>query len=218
MSILSTKKLKFNQRELLLGAGFGLVDYDAISIEYLDFEMPQHIENAIFTSQHGVHAFFGHEEQRSNTTMQHCFCVGSKTKALLEKNGQKVIEMAQNSRELASFITKKYQNESFYYFCGSRRRDELPSLLTSGNVDLIEVKTYQTALKSRKFEQNWDGILFFSPSGVQSFLLENKIDNSNVFCIGGTTAAEAKKHANNVFIANDTSVESVIAKAITTLR
>lgn len=69
-----------------------------------------------------------------------------------------------------------------------------------------------------KFAQKWDGILFFSPSGVESFVLENNLANSAVFCIGETTAAAAKKYTSSVIVANSTTVESVIAKAVKALK
>ena len=65
-----------------------------------------------------------------------------------------------------------------------------------------------------KIKQKWDGILFFSPTGVKSFFAENKIANSAAFCIGQTTASEVKKYTANVFEAEKTTVESVIEKAI----
>jgi uroporphyrinogen-III synthase len=215
MKVLSTKKLKPNQRDLLLGSGCSLVDYDAIAIEHLDFTIPSILENTIFTSQHGVKAFFKNaEKQHKIILLKRCFCVGQKTKALLEQNGQKVIKMAQNSAALGDFIQKNHQNEVFYYFCGSHRRDELPAILKQAKIELFEVKTYKIELKPHKFDQKWDKILFFSPSGVQSFMLENQIKNAMAICIGETTAAEARKHTSNIFVSNATSVESVLAKAV----
>jgi uroporphyrinogen-III synthase len=55
-SILSTKSLKKEQKNSLLEAGMTVVDYDAISITFLNFECTDTIENAIFTSQQGVFA------------------------------------------------------------------------------------------------------------------------------------------------------------------
>ncbi|WP_241780954.1 DUF559 domain-containing protein [Cochleicola gelatinilyticus] len=213
LSILSTKKLLLNQKELLLNARVSLVEYDAISIEYLDFEAPSVIENAIFTSQNGVRAV-----ENLGLKIENCFCVGKKTKALLETKGQNVIKTSEYGAELAAYIVKNYKKESFYQFCGTIRREEIPSELNKANIPLTEITTYQTVLKPKKFERIFDAVLFFSPSGVQSFLLENDSTNSPVICIGTTTASEAKKYFKNVVIANATTVESVIAKAIKTIK
>ncbi|GEQ84784.1 uroporphyrinogen III methyltransferase [Patiriisocius marinistellae] len=219
-SILSTKKLKLNQRDLLLGAGFSIVDYNAINIETLDFDTPSIIENAIFTSQNGVKSFFENcSIKNKKTKIKNVFCIGEKTKSLLQKNGFNVTKVGEYGADLGKFIVENHENESFYYFCGAQRRDELPNILKNYGIEISEVKTYKTVLFPKKFEQNWDGILFFSPSGVQSYIAENIIifKETSAICIGNTTATEAAKHFKNVVIANNTSVESVIAKAVKTL-
>ena len=226
MRVLSTKKLQPNQRDLLLGAGFSVVDYNAIDIEVLDFEIPAKIKNAIFTSQNGVKAFLSQtslhpssrEGEGPEVRIAKVFCVGQKTKALLEKNGLNVVKTTDYGADLADFITENYKNDSFHLFCGTKRRDEIPQALKNAEIDFFELKTYKTTLKPRKFDQKWDGILFFSPSGVESFSSQNNLKNTIAFCIGTTTAAAAKKHTSTVVIANSTSIESVIAKAVKTLK
>lgn len=217
MRILSTKKLKQNQRELLLNAGASFVDYDALNIKYLAFDYPTNISNAIFTSKNAAKAVFS-QHSNSKQLFQYCFCVGEKTKAFLNKKGQKVTEIAQNATELGKILVKNYQNEQFLYFCGTNRRDELPNLLKLAEIDYFEVKTYRSTPNCIKFDQKWDGILFFSPLGVQSYLTKNSINESLAVGIGETTISEIKKHTTNYVVANSTTTESMIAKAIKTLQ
>ncbi len=54
--ILSTKKLNERQKSLLLIAGISLVEYNAIKIDFVPFEISSSIVNAIFTSQNAVKA------------------------------------------------------------------------------------------------------------------------------------------------------------------
>lgn len=216
-TLLSTKRLSINQKELLLHAGFRLVEYDAVTVTLLDFEMPTDLRNAIFTSQNAVKSWLKNRRQLEENPKINCFCVGIKTKALLEENGLNVVKNAQNSIELGHYLVKIEKNEPFYFFCGNRRREELPKMLKSAKIELFEVKTYKTDLNPKGFDQKWDGILFFSPSGVASFVQANSLESSPAFCIGETTAAEAKKYTPEVVIANSTTVESVIAKAAKTL-
>lgn len=218
ISLLSTKKLSPSQRELLLNAHVQFVEYNAIDISYIDFKMPQAIGNAIFTSQNGVNAFFSGINSAVDLSKTCCFCVGEKTRSLLVEKGLKVIKTAKNSEELGEFIAKNHQNDSFYYFCGRERREELPSILKSEEIAFFEVKTYKTELKPRKFDQKWDGILFFSPSAVISFFSENNTENTPAFCIGETTATAAKQFSRNVIVSNTTNIESVIAKAVKMLK
>lgn len=215
-SILSTKKFTLAQKELLLNSGLTFVEYNAISIEFVHFESPKFIENAIFTSKNAVKSVFSNK--KTIPEIKNCFCVGEKTKALLEEYGQKVVKTTQYGSELADCLIKNHKNDTFYFFCGNKRLDIIPKALKEENIMFSEIETYETVLNPKHFQRQFDGILFFSPSAVQSFVSENKLKNSTAFCIGTTTAAEAKKYTENVVISNSTSVESVIAKTVKTLK
>ena len=206
--LLSTKKLALHQKELLLNAGFSFVEYDAIHILPKAFNLENHsVKNAIFTSKNAVK-----EVLKKKLPITNCFCVGEKTKNLLEQNQLKVLEMGTSAKELAHLILEKYKTEKFIFFCGDKRRDELPEILNANKVEFEEIQVYKTALNLREFQQKFDGILFFSPSGVQSFTAKNNLKGTIAFCIGKTTAAEARKHTSAVEIAGSPAIENVIAR------
>ena len=73
---------------------------------------------------------------------------------------------------------------------------------------------YETKQKSYKINQAFDGILFFSPSGVKSFLENNALDNKTCFCIGTTTAKALENRTKNIIIASQPTVENVIDEVI----
>ena len=56
---------------------------------------------------------------------------------------------------------------------------------------------------------NVSGVLFYSPSTVESYMQENSADKI-AFCIGESTASEARKHFKNVKVANMPSAESLL--------
>ena len=212
-TVLSTKILTPSQKELCLNSGLRLVEYDALKIDFLNVEIPLNYSNYIFTSKNAVKAFLEQSESL-NLSQFSAFCVGEKTKALLKENGLKVVEMVENASELAEILVEKYQNESFLFLCGNKRRDELPDTLSKNNVQYKELEVYRTHLNSKAFQRDFEGILFFSPSGIRSYLLENTFGNSMLFCIGDTTAAEAQKHSNQIIVANKPTVENVLVQAI----
>ncbi|WP_136467850.1 DUF559 domain-containing protein [Flagellimonas onchidii] len=212
-TILSTKILTPSQKELLLNSGLGFVEYNALEIEFLDIEIPTNYSNYIFTSKNAVKAFLSHFDD-TNFLEYRAFCVGEKTKSILEENGLNVVKMAQNASELADFITKNHKIKEFLFFSGNRRRDELPEILSKNNVQYKEIQTYKTHLKPKKFNRAFDGVLFFSPSGIRSYLKENAVGQSWTFCIGPTTSAEAKKHTDQIITANKPTVENVLVQAI----
>lgn len=212
-TLLSTKILSLAQKELLLNSGIALVEYNAISIDFIDFNVKSVIENAIFTSQNAVRAI-----KRADIKIKQAFCVGEKTKRLLEENGQKVAVMAKNASKLAEMISKEYKKETFLFFSGNKRREELPLFLKANNIPLEEVQVYQTALQPRKIVRSFNGVLFFSPSAVDSYVTQNNLHPTPAFCIGETTAKTAKKNTDTVIIANKPTIENTIIQAIKYLR
>lgn len=225
-SVLSTKLLTASQQELLLNAGLRFAHYDAIKIEFLDFELPNaNFDYLIFTSQNAVRSFLKKTKSlpspwgeglglpAGQAGVRGTFCVGEKTKSLLEKKGLKVLETAQNSAELAEIIVESYQNSAFLHIGGNLKLDDLSTKLKKYNIRYIDVEGYQTELNPKKFERTFDGILFFSPSGVKSFTKQNKISGT-AFCIGTTTASEARKYTDRIIIAKRTTVENVIVQAV----
>ena len=77
-----------------------------------------------------------------------------------------------------------------------------------------EKQVYTTSLTPKKINSELDGILFFSPSAVSSYLKENILSNEICFCIGTTTAKEVEKTTKNIVIANQPTVENVIIQSI----
>jgi len=210
--ILSTKKLKANQKQFLLNAGFSVVEADFIRVTRLPFQLYGVAENVIITSQNAVKALAEHPEVQ-DVRRKPVFCVGHKTADLLDENGFTVQEIAESAQELAEIIVADYANETFTFFSGNIRRNELPLALLESEIELNEIEVYETEPTPLKVGE-FDGILFFSPSAVQSYLSENKITTETCFCIGNTTAKALQNVTKNIIIANQPSVENTIIQAI----
>jgi len=215
MRVLSTKILLSNQRELLLNAGLHFVEYNAITTTPLAFKIPDAVTHAIVTSQQGAKQLLSDQGSHS---IENFFCVGDKTAALLNENGLNVIKIAANGAALGHAIVTNYFDEVFHYFCGKMRRDELPDILKNASIICQEIIVYETVLNHKMIPGSFDGILFYSPSGVDAFAKANTLSNTIAFCIGETTAARAKTYTDQVVVANSTRIESVIAKAAKTLK
>ena len=215
--ILSTKKLEVNQKQFLLKANISLVEADFISVHHKKISIAAANENLIFTSQNAVLSLI--ENLKSTETLEslkkkNVFCVGMKTKGLLEENGFNVIAYTGYAEDLAEIITLIYGKEKFTFFSGNLRRDTLPQALSKTGVVFNEIQVYDTILTPQKITGNFDGILFFSPSGIESYLKNNKISKETCFCIGTTTAEALEKATNNIIIANQPTVENVIIQCI----
>lgn len=208
-SVLSTKILTPAQQHLLLNAGLSFVHYNAITTASIDFRLPnKHFDYYVFTSKNAVASFANQYSKKKP-----CFCVGEKTKLSLENNSFEVKKVFSYAKELVDYIVTNHADSSFLFLSGNLRKDTIPNLTKNNNIDLVEVVTYNTKINPSKFEQEFDGLLFYSPSGVQSFTQLNKISGM-CFCIGETTAAEAKKHTDKIKIANKQTIENVLVQTI----
>ncbi|MGI0106132.1 uroporphyrinogen-III synthase [Salinimicrobium sp. WS361] len=217
ISVLSTKKLTLGQRELLLNKGIGLVETDFISIEPLEFEIKTLPENVIFTSKNSVRAILQHSRMRE-IQQKNIFCVGEKTEAFLRQHGFRVSKMANYGALLASEIIESHSKENFLFFCGKKRHAELPERLRSAGVTLTEIEVYDTLSVPKKIDRIFEGVLFFSPSAVRSYCASNNLKHSIAFCIGTTTASEAKNFTKNVVIASTPTIENVIVQVVKTFK
>ncbi len=213
ISILSTKKLKPGQRELLLNRGIGLVEFDFISIIPIAFQIDEIPENIIFTSKNSVKAILDHPSKRQ-FQQKNIFCVGDKTAELLKRNGFRVSEKADYGEDLAGQIIKKHAQKKFLFICGKKRHNALPEGLRNAGVPFEEVEVYDTQPSSKKIDRIFDGVMFFSPSAVKSYCEKNDLSRSVAFCIGTTTSTEAEKYTSKIITATTPSIENVIVQVV----
>jgi len=211
--VLSTKKLLPNHRQFLLNAGLAVVEADFITIYNTPFEITTVGQNLIFTSQNAVKSFLLNREAVEYKDHP-VFCVGSKTKEAMERAGYKVAAFAEYAEQLAEEIVTGHSRESFTFFSGSMRRDTLPDALTDAGITWNEIEIYQTVLSPLKINTPLDAVLFYSPSGVESFLKENRIGDALCFCIGTTTASALEGITEKIVLANKPTVENVVVQCV----
>ena len=209
--IFSTKSLSINQTSAL-NSPIGIHMSDFITIQYNRIKssiVKKPIENVIFTSQSAVESVLNSFD-RSELHFTNIYCVGRRTKRLIEKNIGKVKHVENSAAKLANYLTENIETKEVTFFCGNKRRDELPDILTKNNIQVNEIESYKTNLTPRKIDPKYKGILFFSPSAIESYLTVNTASDKPVFCIGDTTASEAKKYFKNIIIAKIPTAESIL--------
>ena len=209
-NIYSTKSLTEAQR---------LLFHDDIVAESSDFikislnrikpyVLKNEIKNVIITSKNAVEALI---TNYSAIELQFAtiYCVGRRTKKLIENRIGKVAHSEKNAKTLAEYLVEYIEGTEATYFCSNLRLDDIPTILEENNINVNLIEAYQTKYDATKVDDNIEGVMFYSPSTVQSFILENNADKI-AFCIGETTATEAKKHFKDVRVAKVPTVESVI--------
>ncbi len=192
-------------------------------------EVQKEIENAFlqstavaFTSSNAVETVAS--KLKGHQPDWQIFCIGYATRQLIEEYlGKDLISgITENAAELANLINKN-NVDNVIFFCGDQRRDELPDLLRKNNIHVNEIIVYQTVATPSEVKKKYDGILFFSPSGVKSFFQKNQLDDQTVlFAIGNTTANEIKKNLpagkagskNKILTSDDPGTKHLVEKAI----
>ncbi len=209
-SIYSTKKLSEIQKKLL-PISVGVKDSDFIKTRFNRIApkvIKNEIGNVIITSKNGVEAILN-SFTSDELKFKNIYCVGRRTKKLIEQRIGKVTHSERNAEKLAAYLSKEIKGQEVTYFCSDLRLDTLPKVLSENGITVNEVEAYKTMYSPVIVNDSVNGILFYSPSTIDSYLQENQSDKI-AFCIGESTAKEARKHFKNVQVANLPTVESVI--------
>ncbi len=170
---------------------------------------------AVFTSMNAVEAV---RDLVSPEVDWKIFCLGPATKKLVVEifGEESIISTGHSGADLADEILKHQDVKSVFFFCGNIRRDELPQKLKSNNVDVEELIVYKTLETPKDIAQHYDGVLFFSPSAVESYFSINTVtEGMQPFAIGKTTANAVKHFSDKpVIVAELPDKKSLVAQAI----
>nr|WP_321232979.1 hydroxymethylbilane synthase [uncultured Psychroserpens sp.] len=210
VNVYSTKTLTDDQKQLFNDVIVSeSSDFIKISLNRMTPKVLRPMpKNVIITSKNAVEALltnFSAEELK----FENIYCVGRRTKRLVERKIGKVKHTENNSKALAKYLVDYIEGTEVTYFCSDIRLDELPTILNENNIEVTEVTAYETKYDSVKIKDTIKAVMFYSPSTVQSYKQEND-DDIIAFCIGETTAKEASRHFEDVRVAKVPTVESVI--------
>lgn len=203
-SFTEDQRLLFHEKVVSESADFIKISLNRIHPRFLKND----IQNVVITSKNAIESLI---TNFSSTELQfkNIYCVGRRTKRLVEKRIGTVTHFEKSAKKLAEYLVEYMEGAEVTYFCSDLRLDDLPTILTENNIKVNEVEAYQTRYDGIKVDDSAECVMFYSPSTVQSFVQKNDIDII-AFCIGDTTANEAKKHFKDVRIAKVPTVESVI--------
>jgi len=190
---------------------------DTTGVKQSIAEVASQTRIAIFTSMNAVNAVIHQLDKRPPAWK--IFCMGNTTRQLVENyfGKENIIATGPNATSLADEIIewKKIQTKDIpmVFFCGDQRRDELPKMLQEYGIGLEEIVTYTTKETTHTIEDAYNGILFFSPSAVNSFFKTNKAATGTVFfAIGDTTAKTISSYTNNKIVISTTPAKDELLK------
>ena len=144
VQLFSTKLLSPAQLQAFVCAGFALEMSDFIKVVPATAltSLPQ-ADYFLLTSQNALYAL---RSMPCYEQLPHrkAFCVGEKTRKLLEAEGWEVVASFDYAKQLAPYLVKHYAKSSFVFFCGEKRMDTLPTTLKANHIQLQECLTYHT--------------------------------------------------------------------------
>lgn len=209
--ILSTKELPASLLAMAAEKGIDITVGKFIHIQPVSITtaLPVADSVVVFTSAHAVTA--------SDRSWQ-VYCLnGATLEAVKERLPHAtVIATASDAAALAQQIIQHHVT-SATFFCGNIRRHELPDLLQQHGIELKEIVVYETTAVPALTTNDYDGILFFSPSAVKSYFTVNTPAAAVIcFAIGNTTANTLKEYTTNkIIISPDApSAEQMVQTAI----
>lgn len=157
----------------------------------------------IFTSMNAVDAV---KPYVSAAPFWKIYCIGNTTKKLVTQVfGEKNIGgFANNGEQLSGVILKDNLLKKVIFFCGDKRRNEIPDTLKKNGITVEEIIVYKTIETPGIVKIKYDGILFYSPSAVESFFKKNTIsDRTHLFAIGTTTANAIEQFSDRPVISSE---------------
>ena len=227
-NVLSTKKISPSLITKAKQNNIEIIEQEFISIkpiltkEKYEQVMPivlnTKASNVVFTSANAVEAVKNYLHQGATWFLPNwnIFCFSGKTKNSLNPNikESQIIATAENASALAQKIIEHNAKE-IVFFCGNKRRDELPEILKRAGIKLEEIVVYETVETPVISTKVFDGILFFSPSSIKSFFSVNQL-NKNVVCfaIGKTTAEALKEYTDNKVIISEYPGEEMMLATV----
>ena len=210
IKIFSTKALSLTQRKALSpNIQIDMDDFVKIRNNRLKPSVfNKTLNNVLFTSPDAVTAILSNFSP-AEFDMNNIYCAGRKTKRLIEKHIGKVKHYESSSEKMAEVLVSEIKPKKIAYFTGNDEGEVLEKL-ASGGIEVEEIECYRIVLSSKKINPKYTGILFFGTKTIESFLLKNSADDFTAFCIGESTAAEAKKHFKKVVTAKIPTVDSIL--------
>jgi len=172
----------------------------------------------VFTSSHAVKAVAGRLEALQQQPRWQLYCISEVTARVAARSFAHSTVSAAGSyaREVARRIVEDGVTGEVWFFSGDRRRDTLVEQLTGAGLRVRETVVYRTTLTPHAVRGFFDGILFFSPSGVESYFSRNRPHTRTVmFAIGDTTAGALRAASSHTVVVSPRQEAGALVEAMT---
>ena len=187
-------KLKIDFRPFIEIDPIGYKEFRKQKINFLDYTA------VIFTSRNAVDHYFRlcQESKIEMPSDMKYYCISEQTANYLQKyiviRKRKIFTGVRTAMDLIE-VLKKHPKEKFIFPCSNIRKNDIPNFLQKNEYNYTEAIIYKTVASdlSDLADVNYDIIAFYSPSGINSLLVNfpDFTQNSTRIATFGPTTAKA---------------------------
>ena len=209
ITVISTQTLPA-EHAALVHKDINLVGLEFIATEFRDI-LPENIrtDSMIISSPMVVRSLLN-SFPMLNWRFKNIYCIGGKTKSLVEERLGRVAYTAFNAPELAKYLLENMSGRAITYFCGNKYNEDIPKLLGNQNIKVTKVVTYDTDYLAPEINHDFLGVMFYSSQAVRSFGQANSTTDKTAFCVSENTAHEARTYFKNVQTAKLPTINALI--------
>ncbi len=146
------------------------------------------------------------------------YCLSERQQSILKEcNVQAIRPDSPSASSLAELLVQEDEGLQVIYLRGNKSLNHLPEQLTANNIDWQAVEVYQNTSIEIFLNEVFDGYLFFSPSGIESYKQAGNFPEpkADIVAIGNTTAQAAwKEFPNKVLVSPEQEELSFVKYAI----
>ncbi len=206
MRIFSTKTLDKEAITHSASLNLKIQCVDFIKVTGIEFDIQSvhshTFDSVAFTSANAVRYFLQHKAALELLRGKNIFSLALRTFEELSKHNLQPISGGKNIEELAKTIIQTQFAKSVLRVRGNLSLGVLEEKLVSSGIHYTSLIVYHTILQSDiAVNENFDVVMFYSPSGVESFLTSNKLSSETLCCcIGEVTATALRGKYSNAKI------------------
>ncbi|PZF70807.1 uroporphyrinogen-III synthase [Taibaiella soli] len=202
LCILSTRLLAQPLIDKALAHGIRVDAVPFIDISFIEAEILQaqiqsiltQSATVVFTSSNAVKSVARFLNGTKPDWKIYCLSTATKDSVVAAFGEQSIMATADDGTALAQLIIANVSVDKVVFFCGNLRRNIIPDVLQQHGKSVTEILAYHTVATPQNIHQTYNGVVFFSPSAVDSFFSVNIIPEETIcYAIGKTTADSIKK-------------------------
>lgn len=208
--ILCTKLLREATMNQFAEAGIEVVVKPFIRIDISENITlpPAQKADAIITSVNALQALSG--IRHLLPPFRTIYCIAGRTETRVRATFDAQIIARPYASELVEIMLEAVHDYPLWFFKGNKALPTIPEGLAQAGIPFQAIEVYQNTAIPHVLREDFDAILFFSPTAVESFVQNNIIpDNTITFAIGKTTAGALAPYAKQVIISEAPTEESV---------